>query len=342
MYTDFAEPAPRDGAVVVTVEASALTNLTRGLLSGNHYASKEIQLPAVAGVDGVARLADGRLVYTGAIAPYGMMAERALVNPDAVTLPTGHDRSGDGSRHPNPGLSAWMSLDYAAAVKPGAHVLVLGATGVTGSVAVQLAKSVFGAQHVVVAGRNTERLRWLRSVGADDAITIGEDDLGARVAVAHAERPFDAVLDYLWGEPAEQVLTALGSSHSAAHYHATRFVQIGAMAGPTINLPAGILRGNGITLVGVGIGSVPFEVLERCPQRGSAPARRDGRGRGVAHPDQATGPRRGGRRVVQSGTVRNPGGADAVSGPSRSGRRCSPRWPSRSGWRRSSRCRRSR
>ena len=52
-YTDFAEPAPRDGTEVATVEASALTNLTRGLMSGNHYASKEIQLPAIAGVDGV-------------------------------------------------------------------------------------------------------------------------------------------------------------------------------------------------------------------------------------------------------------------------------------------------
>jgi len=237
-------------------------------LSGNHYASKEIQLPAVAGVDGVARLGDGRLVYTGAIAPYGMMAERALVNPNGVTpLPDTIDPV-TAAAIPNPGLSAWVSLDYAAAVKPGAHVLVLGATGVTGSVAVQLAKSVFGAQDVVAAGRNTERLRWLRTVGADDVIAIGEDDLGASVAAAHAERPFDAVLDYLWGEPAEQVLTALGSSHSAAHFHATRFVQIGAMAGPTINLPAGILRGNGITLVGVGFASVPFEVLSGARNEG--------------------------------------------------------------------------
>src|ERR1700754_1083861 len=194
VYTDFTEPALGDGAVGVNVEASALTNLTRGLLSGNHYASKEIQLPAVAGVDGVARLGDGRLVYTGAIAPYGMMAERALVNPNGMTLLPDTIDPVTAAAIPNPGLSAWMALDYAAAVKPGAHVLVLGATGVTGSVAVQLAKSVFGAQHVVAAGRNTERLRWLCTVGADDVITIGEDDLGASVAAAHAERPFDAVL----------------------------------------------------------------------------------------------------------------------------------------------------
>jgi len=118
VYTDFTEPAPRDGAVVVTVEASALTNLTRGLLSGNHYASKEIQLPAVAGVDGVARLADGRLVYTGAIAPYGMMAERALVNPDAVTLLPDTIDPVTAAAIPNPGVSAWMSLVSSSAAAP--------------------------------------------------------------------------------------------------------------------------------------------------------------------------------------------------------------------------------
>jgi NADPH:quinone reductase-like Zn-dependent oxidoreductase len=265
---NFTDPSPRDGAVVITVEASALTNLTRGLMSGNHYASKEIQLPAVAGVDGVGRLPDGRLVYTGAVAPFGMMAERALINADnATALPDGTDPVA-AAAIPNPGLSAWMSLDYAAAVKPGAHVLVLGATGVTGSVAVQLAKSVFGAHRVVVAGRNPQRLQWLRTVGADEVITLGADDLGSRVAAAHTEQPFDAVLDYLWGEPAETTLTALASSHSAAHFHATRFVQIGSMAGPSMTLSAGILRGNGISLVGMGIGSVPSDVLGRA--RGEA------------------------------------------------------------------------
>lgn len=263
-YTDFPDPVATGSAVVADVEASALTNLTRGLVSGNHYASKEIQLPAVPGVDGVARLEDGRRVYTGALAPYGMMAERTLINPyGAVELPE-HIDSVTAAAIPNPGMSAWMSLEYAAAVRPGDHVLVLGVTGVTGSIAVQLARSVFGAGRVVVAGRDVARLEWLRTVGADDAIALGNSDLGDRVAAQHADRPFDAVLDYLWGEPAEQVLTALGSSHPATHYHATRFVQIGSMAGPTLNLPAGILRGSGITLVGLGLGSVPLEVQARA------------------------------------------------------------------------------
>lgn len=139
VYTDFPDPAPGDSSVVADVEASALTNLTRGLVSGNHYASKEIQLPAIPGVDGVARLEDGRRVYAGALPPYGMMAERTLINlHGAFELPE-HVDSVTAAAVPNPGLSAWMSLDHAAAVKPGADVLVLGATGVTGSVAVQLA-----------------------------------------------------------------------------------------------------------------------------------------------------------------------------------------------------------
>lgn len=264
VYTDVPEPQPSDGAEVAAVEASALTNLTRALVSGKHYASKEIALPAIPGVDGVARLADGRRIYTGALRSSGMMAERALVEPrGGVEIPE-HVDSVTAAALPNPGISAWTALSHAAAVKPGDHVLILGATGVTGSMAAQLAGTMFGAATVVAAGRNTERLEWLRSAGAQDTITLGQQDLGARVAEMHAQRPFDAVLDYLWGDPAAEVLTALAASHPAAHYHPTRFVQIGSMTGPTLPLDAGVLRGTGITLRGVGIGSVPPEVLGRA------------------------------------------------------------------------------
>ncbi|MEE6168522.1 MULTISPECIES: quinone oxidoreductase family protein [unclassified Mycolicibacterium] len=267
-YTDVPEPQPREGAEVVTVEASALTNLTRALVSGKHYASKEIQLPAIPGVDGVARLEDGRRVYTGALAPYGMMAERTLIDPHSgIDIPEALD-SVTAAALPNPGISAWTALADAGAVSTGDHVLVLGATGVTGATAVQLAKSVFGAGRVVVAGRDANRLQWLRSVGADDVIALGTEDLAARIETLHAEQPFDAVLDYLWGDPAAQALRALAASHPSAHYHATRFVQIGSMAGPTLELDAGVLRGNGITLCGVGIGSISPEALLRARTEG--------------------------------------------------------------------------
>jgi NADPH:quinone reductase-like Zn-dependent oxidoreductase len=262
-YTEFPDPQPRDGLEVADVEASALTNLSRAVIMGKHYSSKEIQLPAIAGVDGVARLGDGSRVYTGSLAPYGLMAQRTLVNPAGGVPVPEHVDSVTAAAVPNPGLSAWMTLDYAAQTKPGDHVLVLGATGVTGSLAVQLAKSVFGAERVVVAGRNTDRLDWLRTVGADDVITLGTDDLAESVATQHSARPFDTVIDYLWGTPAEQVLAALAGAHPSTHFHATRFVQVGAMTGETISIDASTLRSSGITLQGVGFGSVPLDVMAR-------------------------------------------------------------------------------
>lgn len=267
-YLDFPEPQPRDDAVVATVEASALTNLSRMVIMGKHYSSKEIQLPAIAGVDGVARLDDGSRVYTASLAPYGLMAERTLVNPAATVPVPEHVDSVTAAAVPNPGMSAWMSLDYAAQTKPGDHVLILGATGVTGSIAVQLAKFVFGAGRVVVAGRNPERLEWLRTVGADDVIALGTDDLTESVVAQHSARPFDAVIDYLWGTSAQQTLAALAAAHPSAHFHATRFIQVGSMTGASIQIDAATLRSTGITLQGVGIGSVPPEALQRARTEG--------------------------------------------------------------------------
>jgi len=114
-------------------------------------------------------------------------------------------------------------------MREGQHVLVLGATSVTGALAVQLAKAAFGAVRVVAAGRNAARLEWLQTVGADAVIPLEAKDLAMRVAAQHRVQPFDVVLDYLWGSPAEQVLAALGNVDPNASFHVTRFVQIGEM-----------------------------------------------------------------------------------------------------------------
>src|SRR5882757_9701812 len=121
VYTDRPEPAARDGAVVASVEATALSNLSRGIASGKHYSSSGIQLPMIPGVDGVVRLDDGTRAYAGPLSPHGMMAERTLVDPhEAVEVPDGVD-SMTAAAIPNPGTSAWMSLEHAAAVGPGDH-----------------------------------------------------------------------------------------------------------------------------------------------------------------------------------------------------------------------------
>lgn len=261
-YADFPDPKPADGSVVAAVEAASLKNLDRGLIGGGHYGSASLRLPMVAGVDGVARLDDGRLVYSNARLPHGMMAEHTLVDPASVVeLPSGIDPL-LAAAIPNPGLSAWFSLEYAARIQPGQTVLILGATGVTGSVAVQLAKAQFGAGRVLAVGRNRERLDWLRTVGADATIALDADS-AERLAAEHDSQPFDAVVDYLWASPAEQVLAALGNSRLSTGYQSTRYVQVGAMAGPTIQLPAAILRSAGVQLLGVGLGSIPPEAQAR-------------------------------------------------------------------------------
>ena len=256
VYTDVADPVPADGTVVGVVQAAALTNLTRMLVAGNHYGSADLVPPVVAGYDGVVALPDGRRGYATALPGHGMLAERALVNLAALLeIPENLDAV-TAAAAPNPSMSAWLALRDGAQLAPGANLLVLGATGVTGALAVQLAKRDFGAARVVAAGRDPDRLAWLRTVGADAVITLGADELGPAVAQAHRQRPFDAVLDYLWGEPAEQVLAALGNTGLGGAYHPVRFVQIGQMAGPRIGLDAGLLRSTAITLSGIGIGSI--------------------------------------------------------------------------------------
>jgi NADPH:quinone reductase-like Zn-dependent oxidoreductase len=126
-----------------------------------------------------------------------------------------------------------------------------------------LAKKKFGVGRVVVVGRDTERLAWLRGVGADEAISTGAEDYVQRLAAEHKAHPFDAVLDYLWGPPAEGAFAALSNSTLSAGFHATRFVQIGAMAAPIITLSAGTVRSAGIELVGLGPSSLPAEVHSR-------------------------------------------------------------------------------
>ncbi|MGH3097263.1 MAG: zinc-binding dehydrogenase [Streptosporangiales bacterium] len=265
-YEEVDDPVPGDGMVVAEVRAAAVKNIERALVAGSHYGSRQLALPGLIGLDAVAVLPDGRRVYAAATPPGGAMAERMLVNPDwSVELPA-EISDPLAAALPNAAISAWFALEYAGRIQPGQSVLVLGGTGVTGALAAQLAKRRFGAERVVVAGRNVERLDRLAGLGADATIRIDRAPAGGiepEVRRLHDERPFDLVLDYLWGPPAEQALRALGGDDLAAEFHRTRYVQIGEMAGPTLELPAGVLRSTGIELLGQGGGSVPREAFGR-------------------------------------------------------------------------------
>lgn len=267
-FAYFPDPIPHDEEVLISVRAASLKNIDKMMVSGSHY-DRPQHLPAVCGVDGVGTLDDGTRVYCGGCRfPYGMMAERAVVSQSwYMPLPDGLDDL-TAAALPNPALSSWLPLVWRAQLKPGETVLILGATGVAGKLAIQIAKHL-GAGRVVAAGRNAEVLATLPALGADATITLNMPDVELVTAFqreAH-QQPFDIVLDFTWGHPTEVLVTALTGHDVKATPTRTRLIQIGEMAGAHITLPAAALRSSGLELYGSGGGSIPHTaIFEAFPQ----------------------------------------------------------------------------
>jgi NADPH:quinone reductase-like Zn-dependent oxidoreductase len=254
-FATFEEPVAGEGEVLVTVSAAGLHPIVKSLANGSHYGSAGV-FPFVPGVDGVGRLVDGRRVFFGAVrSPFGTFAERTVASGAmCLALPDGlEDAVAAGLA--NPAMSSWAALTVRAKFVAGESVLVLGATGVAGQLAVQIARRL-GAKRVVAAGRNPVALEKLKGLGADAVISL-EQEKAALVEAFRAEIAggVDVVLDYLWGAPAESVLAAIaqkGLSHASRRI---RFVQIGNSAGATISLAGATLRSSGLELLGSGFGS---------------------------------------------------------------------------------------
>jgi NADPH2:quinone reductase len=152
---------------------------------------------------------------------------------------------------PNPGISALLSLTQRAKLTKGEKVLIQGATGVTGSLAVQIAKQL-GAGRVIATGRNLQALQKLRDLGADATVQLNqpEDDLRKAFALEAGEAGFNVVIDYVWGRPTEILLSAITRPEFAVISSETRLVQVGESAGPNIALPAAVLRSTALTITG--------------------------------------------------------------------------------------------
>jgi NADPH2:quinone reductase len=195
------------------------------------------------------------------------MAQRTVV-PRAFTFPI-PENVGDetAAALPNPGISAWLSLAYRAKLAPGENVLILGATGVTGKLAVQIAK-LLGAARVVAAGRNQKALRTLHELGADAIIslTLPEAELSEAFVREAGQSGFQVVIDYVWGRPAEVFLAAITRKEFAVIQSETRFVQVGESAAPSITLPAAVLRSTALTIMGTA-GIPPRNVLVEAFQQ---------------------------------------------------------------------------
>jgi len=248
---EFPEPTPDEGEVLIHVSAAALKPVDRQLAAGNHYASPR-EFPVVCGSDGVGRLGDGvRVFFGGARRPYGSMAEQTVVRrAQCFQIPETVDDE-TAAAITNPAMSAWLSLTQAAKLQPAETLLILGATGVTGRLAVQIAK-ILGARRVVAAGRNKAILDSLHDFGADAVIPLDleRQELIEAFRREAGQEGFNVIIDYLWGPPTEALLAAIARSEFAFTGPETRLVEVGESAGPTITLPAAVLRSAALTIRG--------------------------------------------------------------------------------------------
>jgi len=261
LWKRFQEPTAGEGEVVVQVTASALSNLVKAQSNGTHYSSVG-SFPFVPGVDGTGRLIDGTRVYFfSPKRPFGAMGEQSLVRKNLyVELP---DNLPDAAAAAlaNPVMSSWAALTRRAMFVPGEAVLINGATGTSGKLAVQVAKHL-GAGKVIAAGRNE---KVLESLGADQTISLSAppEELAKRFRSAIHDHGVTVVLDYLWGASAEALIAAIGGPGGKHSDRRIRFVQIGSISGNTIPFSASAVRSTALEIIGSGLGSVSDVELVR-------------------------------------------------------------------------------
>ena len=260
-YADFRDPEPEARQVIVRVAASALSHVARSRAAGSHYSGSG-GFPFVAGVDGTGvRERDGQRVYfLLPPAPFGAMAERCVVDETHVLpLPEGLDDV-VAAAIAIPGMSSWAALTERARIGAGETVLVNGATGTSGRLAVAIAR-LLGAGRVIATGRNPDVLAQLGGEGADAVVPLTDDEeaLERSLRREFGIAGIDVVLDYLWGTSAERTIVA--AAKSSRDGHPIRFVHIGAASAPTLTLPSRALRSSTLQLLGSGIGSIAFPDL---------------------------------------------------------------------------------
>jgi NADPH:quinone reductase-like Zn-dependent oxidoreductase len=263
-HQEFPTPAPGPGQELITVLASALHPRVRSQADGSHYTSTA-GLPLIPGIDGVGRTEQGELRYF--VLPdttLGAMAEQTLIDPRrSVVLPSGVDPVLIAAAM-NPAMSSWIALRRRIDFTPGSRVLIMGATGNAGRMAVQIAKRL-GASHVTAAGRNPAVLAKLPALGADVVIDLGRDEPLVSTDLSAAGTDVDVVLDYLWGDWTATALTAIVPAREDDSRPLT-WIQIGSVTGLESSIPSAALRACNLRIIGSGQGSVaPRDILAELP-----------------------------------------------------------------------------
>ncbi|NUP66599.1 MAG: zinc-binding alcohol dehydrogenase family protein [Nonomuraea sp.] len=265
-YEDFPDPVAGEGEVVIEVKAVAVENVDKAIAAGTHYASEKYvgRLPVIPAFDGVGTLPDGTVVGFGNVRlPYGALAERTVVPTGSyVPIPEGLDPA---VATVTASAITAMSIRTAGGFVPGETVLVQGATGVAGRLAVKVAR-LLGAGRVVATGRDDDQLREVRAIGADTVINTAVPDEALARAYADAKGDgYDVVVDYLWGRPTEILLRTL-IPESFAFGRPTRLIQVGESASAELTLRAESLRTSGVEICGAAKGLGPETMAEAYGQ----------------------------------------------------------------------------
>ena len=265
-YEQFNDPVANEGEAIVQVRAASVKQVERQMAAGTHYASPR-EFPVVCGLDGVGRLEDGtRVFFGGPRRPFGSMAERTVVaRARCWPVPDGIDDV-TAAALPNPALSSWLPLMWRAKLAPGETVLILGATGIAGRLAIQIAK-LLGAGRVVAAGRNARVLETLPGLGADAIIDLTRSDAEIVQAFQReaGDKGYDVIVDYVWGHPTELLLAALTRGEFSMRAAGPRLIPIGESAGPAISLTGAVMRSAALSILGGGFPPFP-QLMEAFQQ----------------------------------------------------------------------------
>lgn len=268
-YGDFQDPENAD--TLIHVKAAALENFDKAVVSGKHFASQSIfpEFPAVVGHSGVGTLQDGTMVsFRGPLPPFGAMAEKVVVSkrhkkfiqkiPKAISPAVA-------AALPAAAATSYLNLKYSAQLQKGQNILINGATGVSGKLAVQIAK-LLGANQIIGTGRHKKELGNLDSLGVDKVIDLSTSEEVVLSQLKQCTKTgIDVILDFIWGRPAELILQALTPKKVNTPERNIKFIQIGQAAGESINLKANMLRTSGIELKG--ITPIKKEELEKSTEQ---------------------------------------------------------------------------
>ena len=248
------EPKRGEGQALVEMGAAGLNPVDLAIASGRFYGYRP-DPPFVAGREGWAAwsraptLAPGTRVQT--LKAAGSMAERFVADEaDLWVLPDGDDDIAAAASG-IAGVAGWYAVQTGELQRTD-RVLVLGASGTVGLVAVQAAR-LLGASRIVAAGRDRSRLARAGELGADAVVELGDGDLEETFRGAFPDGGPELVIDPLWGSPALAAMNIAGDG--------MRLVNLGQAAGAEVALPSATVRGKRLRIIGHTVFSIPLDEL---------------------------------------------------------------------------------